>query len=92
MTILTTRELRDGDFVQMTSGHTGYVGRRFLVNYRDLLEPDFIGLCFAKRDGTRDHRYDVGWTGSYPDALWTLLHRPGRKSEIVVDTRNEARA
>lgn len=73
MRTLSTSRLKKGDVVEMASGGSRDIGRRFLI-----LDPpsplDSLHLTYATKAGLEDRRH-TPWTGWYGDCTWRLIHR-----------------
>jgi hypothetical protein len=75
-TILRTSELREGDLVEMISGGSRDIGRRFLIRSRAGNSGDSLALNYATKAGREDQR-KIGWSGWYGDCTWRLIRRAG---------------
>lgn len=64
--------LLKGDLVEMVSGGSRDIGRRFII----LSEPvgDSLHLVYATKTGKEDRRY-TPWSGWYGDCMWEVIER-----------------
>jgi len=73
MRTLHTKDLLKGDVVEMLTGGSRDIGRRFLV-----LDPpsnlDSLHVTYATKCGLADARY-TPWSGWYGDCTWRLIYR-----------------